>query len=182
VARPSIAAIILAAGGSTRMGTPKALLDYQGETFVARLQRLFAKHSAEVIVVGHPGATYATVVNPAPERGMLSSLQCGLGAISSGCDAAVFTLVDLPAVLDSTIESILGGWNGEILRIPSYLGRRGHPVLVAAPLIPEFLHATGTPKDVIARHASEIIYVDVDDPGVTMDIDTPEDYVRLKQA
>ena len=73
-----IAALILAAGASSRMGAPKALLAFEGETFLQRLRRMFAAHCEPVLVVGSPSSTFPVdVVNPLPERGMLSSLQQG---------------------------------------------------------------------------------------------------------
>ena len=175
-----VAALILAAGASSRMGAPKALLDYRGETFVDRLRRLFAAHCGQVLVVGAPSSPFAVdVVNPHPERGMLSSLQAGLAAVAPGVDAALFTLVDQPAIDESTVGTMVQGWGGEVLRIPRFEGRRGHPVLVARALFHEFLACEGTPRDVVSRHESEIVYVDVDDPGILLDADTPHDYQKL---
>lgn len=172
--------IILAAGASSRMGTSKALLQYQGETFLARLQRLMRSVCRDVITVGRPDAPFrCDVVNPEPERGMLSSLQCGLGAVPIISDAVAFSLVDLPALSEATLRRLVIGWKGELLRIPQYEGRRGHPVVMAQALVAEFLAETGTAKDVIARHSASTVYIDVADPGVVEDVDTRDDYLRL---
>ncbi len=180
-----VAAVILAAGASSRMGRPKALLEYRGETFLGRLVRLFRVYCEDVLVVTStptPVDGARTVVNPAPEFGMLSSLQCGFRALLPNARAAVFTPVDVPAVEESTIAGVVLPWTGELLRIPRHRGRRGHPVLVSSALIGEFLDLppTAEARAVVRRHEADIVYVDVDDPGILLDVDTPADYERLR--
>jgi len=183
-----LSGIILAAGESRRMGQTKALLDYGGEKFVDRLRRILNTCCRDVIVVGAPQSTFrADVVNPDPSRGMLSSLQCGLAAVPDDSEAVMWTLVDLPAVDIATVAKLAAPARGDVLRIPRHIGKcghgkRGHPIWMARSLAAEFLHGAGTPKDIILRHEKEIVYVDVDDPGVVMDTDTPEDYQRLTAA
>jgi molybdenum cofactor cytidylyltransferase len=191
----AFSAVILAAGESRRMGRPKAQLQYRGETFLDRLVRLFAAHCSQVIVVAQEAlpairelagqescATF--VANPHPERGMLSSLQCGLAAVANSAQAVFFIPVDHPAISDRTIRSLAAAWNGESLAIPRYQGRRGHPVLIARRMVPEFLGLapTAQARDIVQRHAIEILYVDVDDPGVLADIDDPAAYRELLEA
>jgi len=168
------------------MGRPKALLDYQGETFLSRSARLFQPFCDPVIVVLPPSglecpAGVICTVNPAPERGMLTSLQCGLGALPDSARFVFFTPVDLPAVAPQTVSALREAAGKAPAIIPRYSGRRGHPVLILRELVTEFLElrppATG--RDVIERHAAEIRYVDVDDPGIVTDIDEPADYARL---
>jgi molybdenum cofactor cytidylyltransferase len=176
-------AIILAAGRSSRMGSPKALLEFRGESFAGRLRRVLQPYCRSVIVVGSPASEFPVdVVNPEPDRGMLSSLQCGLRAVPASADAVLFTPVDLPAVSERTVSTLISGWSGELLRIPRYGGKRGHPVMFARSLTVEFLAAAGSPKEVIDRHADAIVYTDVDDPGILTDVDTPEDYRKLTEA
>jgi CTP:molybdopterin cytidylyltransferase MocA len=185
--RSAVAAVILAAGASSRMGSPKAFLDYRGETFLGRLTRMLRVYCESVFVVaGAPLEAPGTqvVVNPAPERGMLSSLQCGLAAaVAAGTKQAVaFTPVDYPAMEESTIEAIVARWSGELLRIPRHQGRRGHPVLIARPIISEILALPdgAQARDVVRRHETDIVYVDVNDPGILADVDTPADYERIR--
>jgi molybdenum cofactor cytidylyltransferase len=180
-----IAGIILAAGSSTRMGSPKALLSYRGETFLDRLVRMFQVYCEDVLVVSSQpidiqGAR--VIVNPLPERGMLSSLQCGLAAVRAAARAVAFTPVDYPAIQQSTVERVIAEWTGELLRIPRHAGRRGHPVLLSRELILEFLAlpATAEARQVVRRHEREIVYAEVDDPGILQDIDTPADYEQLR--
>lgn len=185
----AIAGLILAAGASRRMGVPKANLDYRGETFLNRLIRILGEVSSPVVVVLGPDAgpiretitrPAEFVVNPEPERGQLTSLQCGLRAIPAAARAVMFTPLDYPAVEPSTVHSLADAWRPDVpLILPRHAGRRGHPVLLGAGLIPEFLALpeSATARDVVRRHAAQ--YVDVDDAGVVTDVDTPEDYRRL---
>lgn len=175
------------------MGRPKAMLDYRGETFVDRLVRVFsACCDAVIVVVGqaswpvairqNPGP--ALVTNPHPEYGMLSSLQCGLRAIRGSAGAVFFTPVDHPAIAEATIVTMAKTWGGELLTIPRYQDRRGHPLLIARSLIPEFLELpeTAQARDVVVRHESEIRYIDTDDPGILIDVDDPAAYQSLLES
>ncbi|MBM3725726.1 MAG: nucleotidyltransferase family protein [Acidobacteria bacterium] len=168
------------------MGTPKALLPYDGVPFVQRLARLFERHCAPVVVVVHAGLLpavqalgVAAVVNPDPDRGQLSSLQTGLAALPPGC-SVLFTPVDCPAIEDDTISVLLQAAGAPIVR-PRYQDRRGHPVLASPAVVAELLAlpAGATAREVVHRHAASTVYVDVPDPGITHDIDHPEDYHRL---
>jgi len=183
-----IAAIILAAGASSRMGRPKALLEYRGETFAGRLVRVLSRFCDPVlVVVGHHAdairerveATF--VINPDPDRGQLSSLQSALTTLSN-VEGFLFTPVDSPSVEERTIAALLGTFRQQqTIVIPKYEGRRGHPVCVPAALIPEFLALAPTEETrvVINRHADRIAYIDVDDPGILADVDDPAAYRAL---
>jgi molybdenum cofactor cytidylyltransferase len=189
-----IAGIILSAGASRRMGTPKALLAWDGETFLDRLIRLFSEAAiAPIVVLGHPakqiqsgiqrGAEATFVVNPDPERGMLSSLQCGLEAVPQAAEAVMFVPVDHPSLESSTLRKLIGHFNAEraSVTIPTFQGRHGHPVLIARALIGELLALPNTAQasDVIHRYRSETIYISVDDPAVAIDIDDQAAYAAL---
>jgi len=184
----SAAGLILAAGESRRMGSPKALLDYRGETFIDRLARIFGIHCNPVIVVLGAGAedirAHVTrpaniVVNEHWRTGQTSSMQCGLRAVPSSAEGVLFTLVDHPAVAPETIDVLLAG--GARVRVPRYQGRRGHPIWFSRDLIPEFL---GIPpdsaaRDIVRAHAAETEFLDVNDPGVVADIDDAVAYRAL---
>ena len=186
------AGLILAAGESRRMGSHKALLELQGETFLDRLIGLFSRHCAPVIAVLGAGqesiratmrrAREALLVeNPDFRFGQLSSMQCGLRAVPADADAVLFTLVDHPAVRPETIAQLLAYGGREPIRIPRFGGRRGHPILFSKSVVPEFLAlpAGSSAKEVVSRYAGEIAYLDVDDPGILADVDDPEAYRRL---
>lgn len=193
-----VAGIILAAGRSTRMGRPKALLlAPDGLTFVTRLIQTLTRAGVDApLVVGREddyqlqaeaesaGARF--VVNPhAEEGGQISSLVVGLRkADRPGVRGLMITPVDAPMVAPETVSRLLAVFrdtSGLIVR-PRYQGRNGHPVIFSRALFDELCHADpgSGAKAVLTAHHGEIVNVDVDDGGVTADIDTPEDYEKLR--
>jgi molybdenum cofactor cytidylyltransferase len=190
----SVAGLILAAGESKRMGSPKALLDFRGETFVDRLIDLFSEFCAPVVVVVGCEAERVRSGARRPERaifaenrdyrlGQLSSMQCGLRAIPGTVEGVLFTLVDHPNVQPSTIRALLDP-PGPPLAIPRFQGRRGHPIFFSQELIPEFLALPpdSQAKAVVTRHAGCARWVDVDDPGILDDVDDRAAYRRLLET
>lgn len=190
------AGIILSAGASSRMGSVKALLPYAGETFVDRLiLALGTRCDPVIVVVGHHAARIRDgarlgdrvrfIQNPDPDRGQLSSLQCGLDAVPADASGALFTPVDHPAIAEATVVTLADALEAGVLAvIPRYGGRRGHPVAIARALFGDFLALPpgATAKDVLLRHAGGIRYVDVDDPGILLDIDDLETYRSLLET
>lgn len=193
-ARCPIAGLILAGGASRRMGTPKALLRFQSETFLDRMIRLFSSVASPVIVVlGHQSgqirsgierssqATFA--VNPDPERGMLSSMQCGLQVLPPETEALMFTPVDHPNLQAATLEKLAAHFQAQRapVIVPTYEGLHGHPVCIARPLANELLALlpTAMASDVIHKYVSQTSYIEVNDPAVTTDVDDPEAYAGL---
>jgi len=179
------------------MGSPKSLLPIHGETFLDRLIRIFSRVANPVIVVLGANAGEITsrieradearfVTNPDPERGMLSSLQCGLEAVPRDMEAALFTPVDHPSVEAATLEKLVDAFEdaGAMVIVPCYNGAHGHPVLIRRPVMADLLKLPpGSPaSDVIHRYRAQTRYVAVDDPGVTSDIDDLADYSRLLAA
>jgi len=204
VRSPNLCAVILAAGESTRMGTDKALLPWppspggtsSGQTFLSSAIRALSPFSEMVIVVAGKNeasltpvayANGASVVrNPAPERGQFSSLQIGLQTVLSyGRDAAIVTLVDRPpmssAMLSSLTSAFLAAPIGIWAVVPEYQGKHGHPVLLGREMIEVFLKAppTATARELEHQNQHHIRYVQVDDPSVTLNADTPEEYAAL---
>lgn len=188
------AAIILAGGASTRMGTPKAALTYDGESFVDRLARIFEPAAAEIVVVvgRHAREIRAAtrrpvhfVVNAEWELGQLSSLQCGLSVLPPEIRAVFFTPVDYPLIAPETPPRLLAALSGgATFAIPTFEGRHGHPVLFRSQVIAEFfaLGAGGSARDVVHRHRESAVYVDAGDPGILRDVDEPADYAALPQS
>ena len=192
----SLAGLILAAGESRRMGSPKALLDFEGETFLDRLILTLGSSCHPVIVVlgcepqriraGLRSAELATfVTNPDYRRGQLSSLQRGLAAVPPEAAGVMFMPVDYPAVRPSTVAHIARRFQtrqpNEWLVVPRSQGRHGHPVCLVCALIPEFLALAddAQARDVIRRRRERTAYEDVDDAGILEDVDDPESYARL---
>ncbi len=192
-----IAGLILAGGASRRMGTPKALLQIGAETFIDHLVGLFDPVVSPVIVVlGHDSelvrrgmvsrSPVTFVVNPQPERGMLSSLQCGLREVPSLADAVMFSPVDYPNCQGTTIIRIAAEFRTHACEvvIPICRGVKGHPVCISRRVAEELLTTplTGQARDVIRQHIGTTVFVEVDDPGITNDVDTPEEYRTLVTA
>lgn len=173
------------------MGSPKALLEFQGETFLDRLIGLFARRCSPVIAVlgahretvraGLRRAGEALLVDNLDFRlGQLSSMQCGLHQAPAGA-SVLFTLVDHPAVRPATIDALLDSAASPPLCIPRFEGRRGHPIRISASLVPEFLAlpSGSSAREVIARHEAAIAYIDVPDSGILADVDDPAGYASL---
>ena len=191
-----IAGIILAAGASSRMGRPKALLEYRGETFVGRLARVLGNECQPVIVVlGYHAdelreripAGVQIVVNPDPSRGQLSSLQTALAALPTTSQGFAFIPVDSPAVAESTVAQLSRAFanRGELTLfvIPRQGDKRGHPVFAAKTMAAEFLALPPASKasDVVHARVDRTEYEDVADPGIFADVDDPEEYRRLEE-
>ena len=119
------------------------------------------------------------VENPDYPMGMLTSLQAGLRVVPKESDAVLFTLVDHPAISLSTVDVLLR--SDALIAIPRFENRRGHPVLIRRAIFQEFLAEPPASKvrDVIDRHAAEIAYIEVGDPGISDDIDDPALYEKL---
>jgi molybdenum cofactor cytidylyltransferase len=188
-ANSNIAGLILAAGQSSRMGSPKALLPFQGETFLETLLALFATRCSTVIVVLGAGAETIRMAihrealfvdNRDYLSGQTSSLQAGLRAVPPDADGVLFTLVDHPSVAASTIDALLEP-PFPLIRIPRFGAERGHPVWFRRDLIPEFLALppTGAANQVVRAHRDQTEFLDVSDPGVVADIDDPAAYQEL---
>ena len=194
-----IAGVILAAGRSTRMGRPKALLIAPcGRTFVARLVSALAGGGVDApFVVGRPDdkqlrstvesldSAARWVENPdADAGGQLSSLQAGLRkADRPGIRGLMVVPVDAPMIAVETVATLIATFNatGAPIVRPQYRGRNGHPVVFSRTVFDELRRADPAigAKAVLRDHQDAIVNVDVDDPGVAGDIDTPEDYEGL---
>ena len=171
------------------MGSPKALLEYRGESFLDRLIGLFSERCDPVIVVlgARAEEIRAAVRRPATfvvnhdyRTGQTSSMQCGLRALPSSAPGVLFTLVDHPVVDGGPLDRLLAPPR-PFLRVPRYAGKRGHPVWFSRALVSEFLALgpDGVARDVVYAHVAETEYLDVDDSGVTADIDDPAAYRDL---
>ena len=203
---PSLCAVILAAGESSRMGRDKALLPWppaapgqaaSTETFLSAAIRSLSPYNDMVFVVaGRNEANISPVVysngafvvtNPDPTRGQLSSLQIGLHEVlSRGRDAAMITLVDRPPLPTATIEILRDSFISATQRwkwavIPEYKGKHGHPIIAGRELMEAFLKADSSAiaRDIEHEHQDKIEYFEVGDPLVAMNVNTPEDYASL---
>lgn len=193
-------AVILAAGASTRMGTPKALLlTPAGSPFAAAVVRALAAGGVTnmVIVTGKeherivqavtsdlPPVTPRFVRNPDPSRGQLSSLWVGMdAALDADAEGLMVTLVDVPLVQPATVTAVIRAWRetrAPIVR-PAIGDRHGHPVIFDRSLFDELRAAPleGGAKVVVRAHEREIVNVPVSDKGCLVDVDTPDDYEAM---
>ncbi|HEY9528263.1 MAG TPA: nucleotidyltransferase family protein [Anaerolineales bacterium] len=187
-----ISAIILAAGRSKRMGQPKMLLPWGKITVIEQVITTFraAGIGDILIVTGGAHAEVKKVIDPYRIRQvyntdyadgeMLSSLQCGIGAMSEHVQAALVSLGDQPQLQEASVLAICDAHraNRSGLVVPSFQMRRGHPWLVARSYWDEILSLKPpeTTRDFLNRHAGEIQYVELDTPTILADLDTPEDY------
>ena len=207
----SFCGVILAAGFSTRMGRDKALLPWppvaEGtpavNTFLGSWIDLLQQETDLVIVVaGRNLSNIAPVVyehggflieNEAPERGQFSSIQTGLNdVLNRGRDAAMIALVDRPPVVPGTVRELkhaLLSSPPDIWAVVPEVRRgdeasHGHPLAVGRDMMEVFLRAPAesTARDVEHQHQQHIRYVPVDDPFAALNIDTPDDYERLRSA
>jgi len=190
-----IAGLILAAGESSRMGTDKATLTYRGRTFLELMVQTLREINLEriVVVLGHHAQEIQrqtkieaaqVVVNPDYRSGQTSSLQVGLRSlIADDLEAIILCLVDHPTVSAETVRRIVATFRqcGAPVVIPTYQGRRGHPVLIGRQVFRELLDL---PTDmgansVVRRYRPATQFVEVEDEGVVIDVDDPESYQRL---
>lgn len=173
------------------MGSPKALLEFRGATFLDGLIELFAGFCEPVVVVVGCEAERIRSGLRRPERaifaensgyrmGQFSSMQCGLRMIPQTAEGVLFTLVDHPNVQPFTLRALLEAPLAP-LAIPRFEGRRGHPIVFRRELIAEFLSLPpdSQAKSVVNRYADQARFVDVDDPGIRDDVDDPAAYRRL---
>lgn len=194
--------VILAAGESSRMGRDKALLPWPrgtsgSGTFLSAMIRAFSTYcDLVIVVVGENESMLAPIIyaegaflvsNPAPDRGQFSSLQTGLhDVLNRGRDSAMITLVDRPPPGADTLRTLIDTYSTQDHNtwavIPEHAGKHGHPMLIGRELIEAFLQhpASSNAQEILHAHADRIDYVEVDDPRVTANVDTPDDYASLQ--
>lgn len=193
-----IAGLILAAGASRRMGRDKALLTYRGQSFLQTVLNSLIEAGIEqvTVVLGHHAeiiqreldlARARIAVNREYARGQTSSLQLGLAAAAAdNPQAIILCLVDHPAISSEVIEQLKQEFESTRppVLIPTYKGERGHPVVISRTLFPELLslQAEEPANTVIRRFRAATRFVEVDDPGILLDVDDPETYQRLLKA
>lgn len=194
---PAIAAIILAAGSSRRMGAPKLLLPWGDTTVLGATLTLMAASGImqRLVVTGaYQDATAAiaadhnvpTAHNPEYAAGeMLSSLQVALRALPPTCAGALVVLGDMPLVRPATIRQIVSAFmddGGHAIIAPVYNGRQGHPVLFGRALFAALLAlpAGAAPRDVVRAHRAQLLQLPVADAGILIDLDDPATYQRWR--
>jgi molybdenum cofactor cytidylyltransferase len=190
-----LAAVILSAGASSRMGRPKALLPYREGTFLEHLisvtrhpkigvTRVVLGAGAEVIQTAAKLDPSVVVLNPEWEQGQLSSIQAGVRSLDGiDTDGMILCPVDHPLVSARLVSELVDRFHQEqkAIVLPTYRGRRGHPVIFAKALFAELLAAPADKgaRNVVWAHAAEVLEVPTDEEGVVLNLNDPD---MLKRA
>jgi molybdenum cofactor cytidylyltransferase len=194
-----VAAIVLAAGRSTRMGGPNKLLaELEGRKLVRIVtEQALASKACEVIVVtGHQaelveqalsGLDVRFVRNPDFAGGLASSVKAGIAAVSKETDGAVVCLGDMPMVSSLLLDNLIAAFapdRGNLIVVPVSEGRRGNPVLWSRRFFQELMTLDGDigARHLIAKHAEAVAEVPVEGDGAFLDIDTPQALEAARQA
>jgi molybdenum cofactor cytidylyltransferase len=188
-----IAAVVLSAGESSRMGWPKALLPIDGQTFIERIVAALkqAKLGKIIVILGHNAPELLkriahlpveTLINADYKRGQLSSLQLAVRYLQADldCSGILVHLVDHPYLNPVLVEEMIRRFDERKSKIivPKFPGKRGHPVIFSRELFPELLSAPidEGAKAVVSAHRAETLEIDTEEEGIAVDIDTPELY------
>ena len=188
-----IAAVVLSAGESSRMGRPKALLPIEGETFIGRIVGSLKRTQVGkiLVVLGHNADQLAAaigalpveiLINPNYQLGQLSSLQVAVRTLLSDpdCDGMLVHLVDHPYIDASLVDRMIRQFyeSKNDIVVPRCRGKRGHPVLFSRRLFGALLDAPMDQgaKAVVNAHGAATLEMETDEEGITVDIDTPELY------
>jgi molybdenum cofactor cytidylyltransferase len=188
-----LAAIILSGGASRRMGSPKALLFYQGRPFLEHLLDVVRhpKIGVRRVVLGADAEPIAKEVNLAPdeivinaewEKGQLSSIQAALRSLPPQTDGIILLLIDHPLISSALVGELVESFysSGKSIVLPVYEGRRGHPVIFSSPLYQELMNApleTGA-RSVVWGHAAEVQTVQTNEEGCVLNLNDPDTMLR----
>ena len=184
-----LAAVILSGGASSRMGSPKALLPYQGRPFLEHLLHVTALPEIGVrrVVLGADAEAIAKavhlkanemVINPQWEKGQLSSIHAAIRKLPAGTDGMLLCLIDHPLISAALVQDLIEHFykSKKPIVLPTYDGRRGHPVIFAASLYQDLLRApleTGA-RAVVWAHAGEVEEVPTNEEGCVLNLNDPE--------
>jgi molybdenum cofactor cytidylyltransferase len=194
---PVIAAVVLAAGESSRMGADKALLMYRGRTFLENIISALrdAGVGRVVVVLGHHAeliqqsidlSSVEVVINQDYRQGQTSSLQAGLRVLAANMpEGVLLCLVDHPVISTDTVQNLIRNFKSadRLVVIPQLNGMHGHPVLVGREVFDQ-IAALGPDQGadtVIHLYRSQTEFVEVTDPGILIDVDDPESYLDLSK-
>jgi molybdenum cofactor cytidylyltransferase len=194
----SVAAVVLAAGRSSRMGAQNKLLaDIAGKPMVRRVvETALASRARPVLVVtGHQGAEVAAalaglqvtlIANPDYATGLASSLKAGIRAVPADRDGALILLGDMPRIAPEHVDLMVDVFAAapDTILVPVHEGRQGNPVLWPRRHFLALLQLEGDAgaKRLIAAHQRDVREVDLQTSGIFADIDTPDELARMRQG
>ncbi len=194
---PSIAALILAAGQSRRMGvTNKLLAEIDGKAMLARVVEVAQASQVEhiVAVTGHEADIVAAALahydvpvvhNPDFADGLSTSLQRGVGELADDIDGVIVLLGDMPRIAPLHIDRLIAAFNpleGRAICVPTYQGKRGNPVLFGSQFFAEMADVGGDSgaKHLIGEHEDDLVEVPMEDDGIFLDVDTPDALTAIR--
>jgi molybdenum cofactor cytidylyltransferase len=184
-----IAAVILAAGQSSRMGCNKLVLEIDGKPMLRHVaEAAIASRACRVVAVlgkleivapALDGLDIALVENPDFHTGMSSSIRAGIAALPDTIAGALILLGDMPAISPPVIDRVIarfGAADAPAICVATYDGRRGHPVIFARHYFPELLKLESDvgARSILAEHADRVYEIESDDDSPLIDLDTPE--------
>jgi molybdenum cofactor cytidylyltransferase len=190
-----VAAVVLAAGGSRRFGSPKQLLPWKGKTLLEHVVDTVLASSVQelFVVLGDQADRLRSLLGERPidvilnedwEEGQSSSVRVGLEALPRACQACLFVLADQPNLTSQLIDDLLTRYRRTLAPIvaPAHRGRRGNPVLFNRALFPELLRLKGDQggRSIIERHLAQVELVEVSDEELFLDIDRVSDYEQAR--
>jgi len=194
---PRIAALLLAAGKSSRMGANKMLAEIDGRPMVARTaQRLLASHARPIVaVIGNQADAVDAVLgklpvervlNPDFAEGLATSLVRGVSALPADIDGVIVCLGDMPLIAGRDIDRLIAAFNpleGRSIVVPTRRGQRGNPILWSRQFFPEMLALKGDQgaRKLIGEHADLVVEIEMDNDAIFIDIDTPEALAQLRE-
>jgi molybdenum cofactor cytidylyltransferase len=186
--------LILAAGASQRMGTPKALLSWGHSTLLeCALQQARAAGVAHIVVVLGPatrhleyslGADVQVGLNLEPETGRSASIRIGCELMPEDVQSIVIQSVDQPCSAE-VLESLFEAAQHAEIAVPTFGGRRGHPICMDAQLLPELRHVAEEEaglRSIVRRHTQEVVEVPVETETVVWNLNDPAAYAAARVA
>lgn len=196
--KPRVAAVVLAAGLSKRMGpTNKLLADLGGETMIKRVVKVVLASDVDMVVVvtGHEqmrvesaleGLSVSLVHNPGFKEGLGSTVRQGVSSLPVSIEAVVMALGDMPKITPAHINRLLAAYAGSKSRdifVPTYTGRRGNPVLFSRCYFRELSNIPGDTggRELLQTYSARLCEVEMDDDAVLMDVDEPAALASLSQ-
>ncbi len=196
--------ILLAAGMSSRMGSPKQLLDWHGQPLIAHVvtQACNSMLDGLIVVTGAAAESTQAVLsgiaaqrnipvsvcfNPVYAQGQATSLRAGIAELPAGVQAIVVLLVDQPLITPALINRLIAAYQADpthLAVVPTYQGKMGNPALLTRPVFEHYQQLQGDDgaRQLFAHYNEQILWLAVEDPAVVQDMDTPEVYRALRGA